>query len=227
MKIEFNSLHWDNVDKEMLSAHKRVMKYFELPVNYHATNTNHGFWMQQVMNRSDSDVVVFIEPDCIPLQILPVIEYIKYAFHNETFVGIAQVSNHIPPKSHIYAAPAFYAMSTQAYNKLGRPSFTETRKSDTAEEICYIAEDKGIRYRALMPTCFEKESSEGLWPLGPLGYYGIGTVFDNSIYHLYQSRMAENINMFVKRCEQVIDGTFTTEGFYPSSIFNYKGKIVL
>lgn len=226
MKVEFNSLHWDNVDKDMLAAHKRVMSYFEIPVNYHSTNTNHGFWMQQVIGRSNSDVIVIIEPDCIPLNKEKLLNYIKYAYHNETFVGIAQVSNHIFPKSHIYAAPGFYAMSSKAYNKLGRPSFTEERNSDTAEAVCYIAEDKGIRYRSLMPTCFEKESSEGLWPLGSLGYYGIGTVFDDAIYHLYQSRMAENIELFVKRCDQVIDGTFTTDGFHSSTTFSYDGNIV-
>jgi hypothetical protein len=82
-----------------------------------------------------------------------------------------------------------------------------------------MAEDKGIKYRALMPTYFEKPSSEGIWPLSNLGYYGIGTVFDNSIYHLYQSRMAENIETFVKRCDQVISSTFNTENFTSATTF--------
>ena len=146
-------------------------------------------------------------------------DYIKYAYKNETFVGIAQVSNHIPPKSHIYAAPGFYAISKSAYIKLGNPSFTETRRSDTAEEICYMAEGRDMKYRALIPTYFEKPSSEGLWPLSNLGYYGIGTVFDNSIYHLYQSRMAENVDMFIKRCDQVIKNKFTTKNFTPATTF--------
>jgi hypothetical protein len=219
MKIEFNSLHWDNVDKDMLSAHQRVMDYFKIPMNYdNRDGHNHGMWMQWVINNSSSDVIVFMEPDCIPLN-KNYLDYIKYANRNETFVGIAQVSNHIPPKSHIYAAPGFYAISKKAYDKLGRPSFTETRRSDTAEEICYMAEEKGMKYRALMPTYFEKPSSEGIWPLSNLGYYGIGTVFDNSIYHLYQSRMAENIEMFVKRCDQVIRDEFTTEFFTSATTF--------
>jgi hypothetical protein len=179
---------------------------------------NHGMWMQWVINNSSSDVIVFMEPDCIPLN-KNYLEYIKYANRNDTFVGIAQVSNHIPPKSHIYAAPAFYAISKKAYDRLGRPSFTETRRSDTAEEICYMAEEKGMKYRALMPTYFEKPSSEGIWPLSNLGYYGIGTVFDNSIYHLYQSRMAENIEMFVKRCDKVVRDEFTTEFFTSATTF--------
>jgi hypothetical protein len=220
MKVEFNSLHWNNVDKDMLGAHKRVMEHFGIPMNYdNRDGFNHGNWMQWVINNSQSDVIVFMEPDCIPLNKDSLFDYIKYAHRNETFVGIAQVSNHIPPKSHIYAAPGFYAMSKKAYDKLGRPSFTETFRSDTAEEICYIAEQNGIKYRALMPTYFEKPSSEGIWPLSNLGYYGIGTVFDNAIYHLYQSRMAENIEMFVNRCNQVIDGTFNTETFTPATTF--------
>jgi len=217
MKVEFNSLHWNNVDRRMLDAHKKVMSYFNIPMNYdNRDGHNHGMWMQWVINNSKSDVIVFMEPDCIPLN-KNLFDYIKYAYKNETFVGIAQVSNHIPPKSHIYAAPGFYAISKSAYIKLGNPSFTETRRSDTAEEICYIAEERDMKYRALIPTYFEKPSSEGLWPLSNLGYYGIGTVFDNSIYHLYQSRMAENVDMFIKRCDQVIKNKFTTKNFTPAT----------
>ncbi len=220
MKVEFNSLHWNNVDKDMLAAHQRIMEYFKIPMNYHNRDGfNHGSWMQWVINNSTSDVIVFMEPDCIPLNKC-YIDYIRYAYRNGTFVGIAQVSNHIPPKSHIYAAPGFYAVSKKAYDRLGQPSFTETHRSDTAEEICYMAEEIGIKYRALMPTYFEKPSSEGIWPLSNLGYYGIGTIFDNSIYHLYQSRMAENIEMFVKRCDEVINGTFTTDQFTSATTFN-------
>lgn len=227
MKIEFNTLHWDNVDKDMLAAHKRVMEHFGIPVNYHnLTGFNHGKWMDEVVKRSESDVVCIIEPDCIPLNKEKLIDVIKYAAARDTFVGIAQVSNHIHPKSHIYAAPGFYAITPSIYKKLGSPSFTETHRSDTAEEISYLAEENGIRYRALMPTYFTREPGEGAWPLSNIGYYGIGTVFDDVVYHLYQSRMADNIELFVDVCNQVIDGTFTTDNLIPSTTFNFKGKTV-
>lgn len=226
MKVEFNSLHWDNVDRTMLDAHASVMDSMSIPVNYHNVNINHGQWMDHVVRTSTSDVIVVIEPDCIPLDKEKLFSYISYAYKKSTFVGIAQVSNHIPPKSHIYAAPGLFIIHKPVYDKLGKPSFSETQRSDTAEELCYIAEEKGVRYRALLPTYFEKEPSEGLWPLGPLGYYGIGTVFDNAVYHLYQSRKAENIELFVTRCKQVVNGTFSTQNFYPSAIFNYEGNIV-
>jgi len=226
MRVEFNSLHWDNVDDRMLHAHKQVMQHFSIPINYTNLNVNHGLWLDHIMQNSSSDIVVILEPDCIPINKDRITDYIYYAYRKNTYVGIAQVSNHIPPRTHIYAAPGFYVMPTKVYKQLGSPSFSETRRSDTAEEICYIAEKKGIRYRALAPTFFEKEPGEGLWPLGPLGYYGIGTIFDNAIYHLYQSRMAANIDLFVERCTEVIDGTFSTDRFLPSTILNYEGKIV-
>ena len=53
MKVEFNSLHWNNVDKDMLSAHQRVMDYFKIPMNYdNRDGHNHGMWMQWVINNS-------------------------------------------------------------------------------------------------------------------------------------------------------------------------------
>lgn len=227
MRVEIRTLHWDNIDVKMLDAHKSVMRHFNIPVNYDNFNgLNHGVWMKHTLDSTNSDVVVFIEPDCIPLNIEKFFSCIKYAYHKNTFVGIAQVSNHIPPKSHVYAAPAFYCMKTSIYKALGSPSFAETVRSDTAEEISYIAEENGVRYRALMPKYFEKESSEGLWPLSCLGYYGIGTVFDDTVYHLYQSRFAKNIELFCTRCEEVIQGTFTTEGMHSSQTFNYEGNIV-
>jgi hypothetical protein len=226
MKVEFNSLHWDNVDSIMLEAHKRVMDHFEIPMNYWNQNVHHGAWLDHIMKNTTSDVVVIMEPDCIPILKGVVTEAIKYVKKHDTFIGLAQVSNHIPPKSHIYAAPGFFVMTKSVYDRMGQPSFLETSRSDVGEEISYIAEQQGIKYRVLMPTSFEKEPAEGLWPLGPTGYYGIGTVFNNGIYHLYQSRMAENIDMFVTRCNQVIDRTFSEIGSYPSQTFHYEGNIV-
>ena len=57
MKIEFNSLHWNNVDRDMLSAHQRVMDYFKIPMNYdNRDGYNHGMWMQWVINNSSSEI---------------------------------------------------------------------------------------------------------------------------------------------------------------------------
>ena len=71
----------------------------------------------------------------------------------------------------------------------------------------------------MYPTHFERSPIEGLWALSNYGYYGIGTHFVGGIYHLYQGRYNTNIELFEKRCQDVIDGTFTTDGMHNSLDF--------
>ena len=226
MKLQINSLHWDNYNPDMLQAHKDVMEHLDIKVNYHQQKLNHGIWMDHVMKTSKADVVGFIEPDCIPITKQIVLDAAKYAYDNKSFVGIAQVANHLGTKSHIYAAPAFYFIHKECWDKMGQPTFRETLRADVAEEVTYRAEELGIRYRTYYPDFFEREPEEGLWPLGSYGYYGVGTVFHNSIYHLYQGRMGNNAELYVQRCKDVINGNFSTVGFYSSKTFNYNGRVV-
>ena len=224
--VEFYSLHWNNIDNRILENHKKIMKFFEIPMNYHNLDkVSHGHWMQWVIKKSDADVILFFEPDCIPLN-NNFINYIRYCHKYKTFIGIGQVSNHIPPKSHIYAGPGFFCISKTAFNNLGEPNFCETHRSDVAEEVSYRAENIGLKYRALMPTYFEREPEEGLWPLGNLGFYGIGTVYDNSIYHLFQSRLSKNIDLFVEKCEKVLTNSLNFNNFYSATTFEYTGNVV-
>ena len=183
-----------------------------------------GFGLNHILENSKSDVIGFIENDCIPLN-REIVEYaINYVQQSGTFIGAAQVANHIPPFNHIYAAPCFYFISREFWNSLGKPSFTETARSDVGEEISRIADERKITYKAIYPTHFERAPEEGIWKLGNYGYYGIGTVFGNNIYHLYQGRYQKNIELFKLRCQEIIDGTFSTNGFN-SSTDHYKGKV--
>lgn len=224
MKVEIHTLYWNNTPQEMRDSHKKVASHFDLDVNYHVRNIPHGVWMDQICEMSQADVIGFLDGDCVPLSLDAVFKAIKYAKENDSFVGIAQASNHIHPKSHIYAAPAFFFTTKSCWKKVNT-SFSETQRSDVAEEFCYVAEDKGIRYKCLYPTYFEDEPVEGVWPLSNYGYYGIGTVFEDSCYHLYQGRMGNNLQRFVTRCEQIVAGGFSTSGFHDAKD-DYKGRKV-
>jgi hypothetical protein len=211
--VEIYSLHWNNIDSRMVNAHKAVMQHYELPVVYHAINMDHGQWMDQVMSLSDAEVIVFLEPDCIPINKTKFLDAVYYAIENDTFCGIAQASNHIEPKNHIYAAPGFFAITQSAYTRLNKPSFMCTNRGDAGEEVSWRAEELNENYRVILPTYYEKPSKEGIWNLGPLGQYGIGTVFSDTVYHLYQGRYNDNVELFAKRCKEVIAGTFSTASF--------------
>lgn len=224
MKVEINTLYWDNTPVKMINSHKKVIKHFDLDVNYYTQSVPHGVWMDHVCKESKSDVIGFFDGDCVPLSLTAVFKAIKYVKENNSFLGIAQASNHIHPKTHIYAAPAFFFITKSCWEEINT-SFSETSRSDVAEEFCYRAEEKGKRYKCIYPTYFEGEPVEGVWPLSNYGYYGIGTVFGNSCYHLYQGRMGNNLEKFITRCNQIVEGKFITDEFY-NATEEYNGRKV-
>ena len=225
MKISLNSLYFPNSNPDFISAAKSVHNHFGLNVNYHKHTVRHGVWMDHVMNTSNADVVGFLDIDCIPLTKNAVMDMIKFVAKNKSIAGCAQATNHIPPMSHIFVAPCCFFIWRPLWQAIGRPSFTETNRSDVCQEVCYIAEANGVRMKALYPSFFEREPEEGVWRLHNYGLYGVGTTFQNQFYHLYQSRFQSNVDLFIKRCKEVVDGTFTTDGMFESTDFSFQGRI--
>lgn len=225
LKVEINTLYWEGSPTELVTAHKKVTSHFQLPVNYYEHTARHGAWMDRVCESSTSDIIGFLDGDCVPLSKNAVMRAISYVKENNTFIGIAQASNHIPPKSHIYAAPAFFFITKDCWRKINT-SFVETPRSDVGEELTYAAEKMGIRYRCIYPTFFEREPVEGIWRLGNYGFYGVGTAFGDTCYHLYQGRMSNNLELFVQRCNEIVSNKFSTDGFHNATDLKPKGKIV-
>ena len=224
MKVEIFTLYWDN-SQYLIDSHKKVMDHFGLNITYHHVNgLRHGDWMDTVMNQSTADIVGFLDPDCVPLT-REIVDYaISYVHHTKSMIGCAQSSNHIFPYNHIFAAPCFYFIDKNRWISLNRPSFLENKNSDVAENVSRVFEENKIPYKALYPSHFEREPIEGVWRLSNYGYFGIGTVFVNSIYHLYQGRYQQNIDLFNSRCEDIVNGKFSTDNFF-NSVEEYQGKI--
>lgn len=211
--MKWHVLAWPNVDPRVIAAQKAVFEHFDLDVEYTHERVPHGVWMNDTLSKAYNDELVgFFDVDCVPTNTQVLQKAMFWATVNKSFVGVAQVSNHIKPASHVYAAPAFYVMYRDAWMDLNCPTFSETASSDVAENVSYAAEYAGLPYRCLYPTHFEKESRDGAWRLGNYGHYGIGTHFAGGIYHLYQGRFSDNVQLFVTRCSQIIDGTFSTVG---------------
>ena len=225
MKLSINTLYFPNSNEDFINAHKNVMKHFDVKVNYHEVAMRHGQWMNQVIESTNADIVGFLDIDCIPLTAGAVNELVKYVAKNKSIAGCAQATNHIAPMSHIFVAPCCFFIWKPLWVALGKPTFAETNRSDVCEEVCYIAESLGVRAKALYPTHFEREPEEGAWRLHNYGLYGVGTVFANKFYHLYQSRFQTNVDLFIQRSREVIDGTFTTEGMHDSQNFNFEGRV--
>lgn len=225
MNVEIHTLAWPNTHVDMLKSHSNVCRHLGLEVGYSIQQTPHGQWMDNILANSASDVVGFLDIDCVPTNRKVVDDAIAWAAENKSFVGIAQVSNHIPPRSHIFASPAFFFIWRKTWKAMQRPTFSETPNSDVAENVSYAAEMSGIRYKTLYPTHWTAEPVEGhAWRLHTYGLYGVGTHFEEGVYHLFQGRIERNIQMFVNRCDDIIKGKFSTEHMMDSR-HPYHGKI--
>ena len=86
MKISYHTLHWDNVDKRILDSHKKVFNHFGIDIQYTNMNVNQGVWMTSVCRNTISDVYVFFEVDCVPLNKQVIDDCIKYAVDNNSMV---------------------------------------------------------------------------------------------------------------------------------------------
>lgn len=219
MQFKVHCLAQNNVDSRVLAAHHRVFTHFDTPVQYATGLANaitHGDWMTETCRQNTADVAVFFDVDCVPCNATALADAVQYCLEFDSFIGIAQVSNHIAPRSHIYAAPSFLALSRSCYESLGRPALTANPRADVGEELSYAAEEKNLTYRCLYPTAFDAISPEGLWRMGNYGFYGIGTLFEEQIYHLYQSRMNKCVTLFERRCFEICNGQFDVSNMYSS-----------
>ena len=213
MKAEIHTLNWPESDERIRKNQASVFQHFQLPLKQHRIRADHSLWMDAMLNQSRADVVLFVDNDCVPLNRQAVMEAISWAGKHKSFLGLAQASNHINHGTHVFAAPAFLAIERSAWLNLGRPSCQPTARGDVAEELSWRAEEEGLSYRAWYPSHYHHPSREGLWQLGNYGTYGIGSVFAERVFHLYQGRFADNVDLFEMVCQQICTDQFTTDGY--------------
>ena len=211
LTVSINTLYWPNTDPSIVKAHTDVMGHLGLEVNYTIDQRNHGQWMDAVMEHIDADIICFLDIDCVPTNTNVFDDAVQWVAKNKTFMGISQVSNHIKPCSHIFAAPAFLMIWRKTWQEMNKPTFQEVPNCDIAENMSYMAEMMGIHYKTLFPTHYYKRPEGERWFLHSYGEYGIGTHFEGGIFHLYQGRLPQNQKLFKKVCKSIIDGKFSTD----------------
>ena len=231
--VQWHTLAWPNVDLEIIEAQQAVFDRFSIEVNRAREKISHGRWIDATLTASTADIVGFFDADCVPCNGEIVGRCVDFVEKEGSFVGLAQVSNHIGDRNHIFAAPAFFLIRRLCWEEMGRPTFEAIkrtrlrfggpngiyvrRRADVAENVSYAAERLRIPYRALYPTHFESDPPGSIWHLANYGRYGVGTTYAGGIYHLYNSRFNDNVELFVRRCRDIVAGRFSTDGMIPHS----------
>ena len=95
VKAEIHSLNWPDADKRIPEQQAAVFQHFQLPIKQHRMRADHSQWMDAVLKNSRADVVLFVDNDCVPLSREAVMEAFSWAQRNESFLGLAQATNHI------------------------------------------------------------------------------------------------------------------------------------
>ena len=208
--VSVNTLYWPDSEPSIVNAHADVMKHLGIEVGYTIAKRGHGAWMDEVMEKSETDIVCFLDIDCVFTNLKVFEDAIDFCAKTKSFTGISQVSNHIKPASHIFAGPAFFMIWRDTWVTMNSPTFSEMVMCDVGENVSYTAEMLGIKYKTLFPTHYYRRPENERWFLHSWGEYGIGTYFEGGVFHLFQGRMKQNQELFVKVCGDIVSGNFST-----------------
>ena len=142
---------------------------------------------------------MFFDIDCVPLVPNFYDIVVNILTKEKCIIGIEQTAN---PRSHIYAGPACLGMPTELYKEFQYPCLNQTYRSDVAEEITWLCEERSI------PVNFFKVShiEQPKWKLGTDREFGIGTTYSydgvDVLYHQFEIR--SNPNNFLKKCKKLL-----------------------
>ena len=195
--------YWDNIDATVLSSQKNVFEKLGIPLRQINTNrVPHGVWMTEVArNAGGGDIIIFCDIDAFPINYEIYEKALKVAGDGGIF-GMAQVANHLN-KSQIYAGPMFMAFSRETYNRLGSPDLSHSATCDPAQLLSVVAMEQSFPIHLEYP----RNVIIPKWPLADMGVFGVGTFYgNNDVFHLFESRHAQNVKLFNAVSEDVASG---------------------
>lgn len=228
----------DNVDMKTVGLQRSVIEKFnksKVPLYQVKIDVPHAvgidyFWAingclpptfgdVEIGQQVDHDVVLFLDIDCIPLSDTSIDYYLEEA-NKGNLIGNAQRSNHIQNGQHVFAAPSACSISRENYIKIGKPSSRETKRSDVAEEWSWLAADKEIPIKLILPTKYDNAPHKYDWEINKdpwwdladgMPKYGLGTTFGNEEYgdlfwHNFQIFHPGQQERFWAKCESILTG---------------------
>jgi hypothetical protein len=192
------SFFMSNIPPEALTMQRKIFNLFDLPLRQVLFLKTHPEAIDKILkNVTGYDYLIALDLDAVPLTNCCVPKLLFNVDYYGGVVGIAQQANHLH-RNHPYAGPACFAISMDVYSKLGSPSFNNTARSDVGEELTWRSHEAGIPVCLLWPTHVE----EPKWRLGNDKEFGLGTTYENEVYHAFETRFSSQ--RFITRCKSIL-----------------------
>jgi len=192
-----------NLNQEIVVNQKKVFEHFGLEINQVCCDPwiSHAKHVDDYIKnlKNNWEYIIVFDIDCIPLnnEIIP--KAVGLIQNEDIIFSVAQRASHIP-NSIVYASPAFIGFSKKTFNILDKPSFRETSRSDCGGELTHIANEKNVDVVLLYPSSVEIPK----WKLTDNSMFGLGTNYENSIFHAFESRL-NNFGIFIKKCKEILN----------------------
>jgi hypothetical protein len=203
LKIGVYSLYFNNSNTIYKDYQKKIFDKFNIKLNQIAGYDEFGFdghanFMNDIMNQEEVDYYIFFDIDAFPMVSNFFNIVLERIYNTDTILGIEQRANHL--NEFIYAGPACFCVSKKFYEKLGRPKFNATYRSDVAGELSHICVEKNH------PITFFKfnECEIELWNLNDKVKFGIGSNYENIIYHNFLSLSSHSVDIFIKNADKIL-----------------------
>jgi len=199
-------LTWFNHERvlDLKETQEKVFKHLNLPLNvYFDKNLTHAKFMDYCLKNIDSDIFIFFDLDCVPMDNKIYENIVDELIKEECIIGIEQTANHLD-SNFIYAGPACFGITKDLYNKLGKISFDGTHRSDIAQEYTYLCYDNNITVKFMKLV----SSKNNKWKLGIDRNFGNGCFYefkDSTIYHQFQTNLEEQKQDFKIECGKIIN----------------------
>jgi hypothetical protein len=207
------SFYNKDVNPEVPILQKAVFKHFGFTVNHIFNNKfSHGDFLNDVCRTEhDTDYLIIFDIDCIPTQKKWFSLLMDDLLEPHCLVGAAQTANHLRDGKNLYVSPFFFAISTEYLKMLQYPDMRMTKQIKKREDFPdavdagqFLSESvirQGGKLKFWWPTHIEEDK----WPLYHPEHsrFGLGTTYNDSIYHAYYSR--NNLSdRFLNKCRSVL-----------------------
>jgi hypothetical protein len=192
-----------NISKEIIKSQKLVFEKFGFKIKQFNSNyfTHSVFLDISTKYANKSALIIFFDIDCIPLSKFCITRIIDEIKNDVTLSGAAQSANHLNLSNNLYVGPFFLGVSISLIKNLKKYSFSSSDKGDVAQDFTNLVVKKGFKLNFWFPTSIE----EPKWKLYSKNHseFGLGTTYDNLVYHAFESRYSD-CSRFLKKCEEVI-----------------------